>query len=346
MLGAIMPESPKISVILPTFNASQFISDSVHSILGQTFSNFELLIIDDGSTDNTKLIIQSIQKTDQRIKYIQLEHSGIVDALNLGLQIAVGKYIARMDADDVALPERFEKQVHYLERNPDCVIVSNAVGVIDERGRFLGTFTEQNRGPFSPGDDDVSRILDVETFLLHPTVMYRKDCAVKVGGYRKEFEWIEDADLYTRLAKEGRMFCLPWVLIHYRVHLNSVTRTKAQIQHNLKIKLAVELSNQNIGMLAEVSQPTNYSEDSLSLEAQRERKLGFLRTWSYLSRYHGGSLITSFSLAIEALAIAPINKQNWITLLLILFGDRFVAALVHIRKVLLLAARIPKTASY
>ncbi|MBD2028357.1 glycosyltransferase [Leptolyngbya sp. FACHB-711] len=321
-----MNQNYKVSVVLPVFNAENFIAKSVRSILNQTFTNFEFLIIDDGSTDRTFDIIRSLENEDSRIRIFRTSNRGIVDALNFGILHSSGKYIARMDADDIALPQRFEKQVDFLDKNSNYVIVGNSIGAIDQRGRFLGNFITGQLGPFSPGEDEVSRILNVGAFLLHPTVMYRKDVALRIGGYRKEYEWIEDADFYNRIIKEGFAYCLPEVLLHYRVHLKSVTRTKSHTQQILKHKLAVEMGGSKSLLLSEGIEKFS------DTEASQEYQLNFLRQWSYLSNRHGGGKLTSLSLLLEALAIAPFSKKNWITLLLILFGDNFVALLVLIRK--------------
>ena len=150
--------TPLISVIMPVFNGENFLQDAVGSILGQTFTDFELIAIDDGSTDNSTALLESFRLNDRRV-IIQrhTENQGVTAALNTGLALARGKYIARMDADDISLPVRFEKQVAFMETHPEIDILGSAVRLMDERGRkYRHTFCPAGR-PVYPLEEFICR---------------------------------------------------------------------------------------------------------------------------------------------------------------------------------------------
>lgn len=207
-----------VSVVLPVWNGVRFLAEAVESILLQTLDSFELIIVDDGSTDSTLKIANAFASRDPRVQVILLEHCGIAEALNAGIAIARGRYIARMDADDVALPSRLEKQVAFLDANADCVAVGCAIDVIDEGGEHLGMrmFPEQHA--------DIAHTLlhTWSTAMAHPTVMTRMEALREVGGYRPTCVPSEDLDLWLRLSSVGRLANLGEPLLQYRRHRNTV----------------------------------------------------------------------------------------------------------------------------
>jgi glycosyltransferase involved in cell wall biosynthesis len=210
-----------ISVILPVRNGEDFIKDAIFSILKQTYKNFELLIINDGSTDNTLNIINSI--IDSRIKVHTTKGVGLVEALNLGIELSEGEFIARMDADDLCLSERFEKQVKILNYNNNIGVVFSGAEIIDLKNQFVKLI--QLSPPFEVMDS--LRFLKPYISLIHPTAMLRKSDLIKVGGYR-EYKSCEDRDLWIRLCQVTEFYFIPEPLLRYRIndfgvsHLNSV----------------------------------------------------------------------------------------------------------------------------
>lgn len=203
---------------MPTYNCELYVAEAIESILGQTFTDFEFLIIDDCSTDSTINIINSYN--DNRIKVITKErNTGYTESLNYGIGIANGKYIARMDGDDISLPTRFEKQLGAFEVDKDLILCGTAIQVI-------GT-NEVKRHPVK--HEDIKVKLCFSNAFFHPTVMIRKDI-FNIVKYNKDFEPAEDYDLWTKIVFLGKVTNIDDVLLNYRVHNNQVSNYKSNIQ--------------------------------------------------------------------------------------------------------------------
>ncbi len=210
---------PKISVVMPAYNAEKYIAEAIESILSQTFRDFEFIIINDGSTDRTKEIILSFG--DARIVYLENEKNlGIVETLNRGLDAARGEYIARMDADDAAMPERFEKQLAYMEKHPE-------VGVLGCGIRIFGEGTFEHDRTFSTSSEDLQAELLFSSCMAHPSVMIRR-AALGDIRYEKEFAGAEDYLMWWRLAQRCSLSTLPEVLQKYRIHGGQITADKSE----------------------------------------------------------------------------------------------------------------------
>jgi len=219
---------PLVSVILPVYNDEKYIRFAIDSVLAQTFTDFEFLIMDDGSTDNTPAIIQSYP--DNRIRYIKNEKNlKIVETLNRGIQLSKGKYIARMDSDDICTPERFEKQVAYLEEHPDVTVVDCIMQYIDENGIPLNQYNSTVRN-----FKEIKRTLPWTNCLGHSSVMYRTQIT---GQYLYRNIVYEDLDLWYRLINDGHIIeriAIPMLL--YRIHTNSITgKAKEENTHFRKL---------------------------------------------------------------------------------------------------------------
>lgn len=206
---------PKVSVILPVYNGERFVRESIESVLGQTFTDFELIIINDGSTDGTGEILNSF--TDSRIVLIERENRGLIDTLNEGLSFAHGEYVARIDADDVMLPERLAKQVAYLDEHPKVTVLGGWAEIINETGEVVGSYK------YPPiGRKGLRAYVLKHNPFIHPTVIFRREAILRLGGYR-QYRHIEDYELWTRVLAKYRGANLPEILIKYRVHGESVT---------------------------------------------------------------------------------------------------------------------------
>ena len=215
--------TPKISVLLPAFNAQAYLRESIESILSQTFTDFELILINDGSTDQTLEIMQSFQ--DSRIQIVDQENAGLPISLNRGIALAKGEYIARMDADDVSLPRRLEEQTAYLDSHPQCALVGSWADILFDNNptdRYL-------RHPFTNGDIQI-KLLFFNCF-VHSSVMIRKTALSKTGLYPEEREKFppEDYDLWLRLARHFEVANLPLTLLLYRELPNSISRAKLEL---------------------------------------------------------------------------------------------------------------------
>ena len=222
--------APTVSVIMPAYNSQRYVGQTVRSILGQTFRDFEFVIVDDGSTDNTLKILQQFAAKDPRIILISRPNTGIVGACRDALARARGEFVARTDADDVAMPTKLERQVAYFREHPECVACGTFVETIDPYNGILDRLVHQTE------HEAIDReLMGGRGFaMVNPTVMMRHDALRRVGGYRKQYETAEDLDLFLRLAEVGKLHNIPEYLLQYRQHYESVNRTKHDLQRNMK----------------------------------------------------------------------------------------------------------------
>jgi glycosyltransferase involved in cell wall biosynthesis len=226
-----MADRPSVSVLMPVYNGELTLSEAVGSILAQSFTDFELLVIDDGSTDGSLRILKSFAERDPRVRIVSRPNTGIAGALNDAIQHARGEFFARMDADDVSLPERFEKQVAFLREHPDCVLLGSRVLLVEPYGT-----------PMYVTDHETEHARIAEQLLrgigwavVHPSAMMRADAVRRTGGYRADRVPIEDLDLFLRLCEIGQVANLPQVLLHYRQHLESTNHKRFHEQEAKKL---------------------------------------------------------------------------------------------------------------
>lgn len=217
--------TPPVSVLMPVYNAGRYVAEAVESILGQTYADFEFLIVDDGSTDRSRAILERYAARDPRIRLVSRPNTGYAAALNELLGLARGELVARMDADDVALPERLLRQVNYLRAHPEVVCVGTAVHFIDGGGRFL-----RDGHPGMENEEIQERALAGDCPLNHPSVMMRRAAVEVAGGYHPEFQPAEDLDLWLRLGEVGSLTNLPDVLMKYRQHIASFSERHQLLQ--------------------------------------------------------------------------------------------------------------------
>jgi glycosyltransferase involved in cell wall biosynthesis len=219
---------PIVSVILPVFNGARFLKEAVDSIVLQTFQDWELIVVDDGSTDNTPEIMKGYQ--DPRIFYLKNEENkGLVYSLNRAIEASTGRYIARMDADDFSQPDRLEKQVIFLESHPDIGVYDVRQQFIDDTGNPTGSLNSD-----ITGTENILRKMPWFNCMGHPSVMMRAEIA-KAYRYRKVV--YEDYDLWLRVLNDGlKLERTPEPLLLYRVHSGSIiTQSKQANQHFKKI---------------------------------------------------------------------------------------------------------------
>ncbi len=206
-------QPPRVSVLLPVWNGEAFLRQAMESILRQTFSSFELIVIDDGSTDRTAAMAEELASGDHRVRVLRRPHEGLSATLNAGIADARGEYVARMDADDISVPDRLQKQVAYLDAHPACVAAGAWIEVVDEAARHIGLKT------FVTTHDEISAaLLRCVSPMAHPTVVARRDVLRDAGGYDTRRYPSEDLDLWFRLAENGELANLGEVLLQHRRH--------------------------------------------------------------------------------------------------------------------------------
>ncbi|CAN5331668.1 hypothetical protein BH23BAC3_BH23BAC3_32640 [soil metagenome] len=224
---------PKLTVLMPVYNAEKYLREALESILEQTFADFEFLIIDDYSTDNSIDIVNSYK--DNRIRLVRnVQNMGISKTLNKGIELASSDLIARMDADDISLPERLNKQYNYLQEHPDCSMVSSNVEVISENGERLYLYQRESKLFYYN--------LTFYCWIYHPSVMYRRQPIQDVGMYPPTLS--EDFHLWSKLIRKYSFYNMQEILIKYRMTKESVSNSvyaeeyraaaKKQIKENLR----------------------------------------------------------------------------------------------------------------
>lgn len=263
---------------MAVFNGHKYLSETIESILDQSFSNFEFIIIDDGSTDGSSEIIDHYHQKDPRVIVIQnRENIGLALSLNKGLQIAKGKYIARMDADDVCLPERFQTQFEYLEEHPEIWIVGSSIIHIDDQGNEIRRISYPN----SPNRLRWNMLFGTTGLVCHPCAMMRSDRIREAGLYRN-LPASQDMDLWCRFFgyEPFPITNLDDSLIKYRWHENSFSTRFSKVQHEVSSKIRLETINRefaksyDFGMIESYRAPNpetaNYSKQAL---------IGYISAW-------------------------------------------------------------------
>ena len=209
---------PTASVVIPVYNTSKYLEKAVDSVLKQTFTDFEILLLDDGSTDGSSAILDRYPLTDSRCRVYHWPNRGIIASRNEGNRLAKADILFLMDSDDICTPDRFAKQMAYLLENPDCVAVGSRMLLIDSEDMPITVMGSS----FSHDEIDSTNISGIDAAFFQPTVAVRKSAMEQVGGYRAEYPSAEDFDLFLRLAEIGNLANLPDVLLKYRQHLSSI----------------------------------------------------------------------------------------------------------------------------
>ena len=224
---------PEISVVMPVYNAARYLQPALDSIAAQTFADFELIAVDDGSTDASLEILRRHARRDPRVRVITRPNTGIVGALNDGLAAARGPLVARMDADDESAPDRFVQQRDRFHSDPGLVALGSAVTFMDAAGRSVQPCPRPLRHA------EIERLLLAGDggALIHPAVMFRADAVRAAGGYRPETQYLEDLDLYLRLALNGTLANLAEPLLRYRVHTASINFTRPAGRRAVKLAI-------------------------------------------------------------------------------------------------------------
>jgi len=217
--------APKISVLLPCYNAAETLEEALQSLACQTMTDFEVVMVNDGSQDSSLDILETWEQKDSRFRILSQPHKGIISALNSGLQACQAAYVARMDTDDRSHPQRLVSQFEFLETHPEVSVVGCLVAGFPSGQVRQGFRIYMNWLNSLVSDGEIRREIFVESPLAHPSVTFRKDVVLKVGGYQ-EHGWAEDYDLWLRLyLNEARFAKIPEILLEWREHPERLTRT-------------------------------------------------------------------------------------------------------------------------
>ena len=286
--------TPAVTVLMPVYNAERFVARTVDTILAQTFGDFEFLIINDGSTDGSLAILQDYAKRDARVRLISRPNTGYVAALNEGLGLARGEFVARIDADVLSDPRRLELQVGRMRREPGLVALGSNALAIDEDGHLLGDYSV----PLTHEEIEANHLRGSSS-IHHPAVMLRPEAVTRVGGYRREFMPCEDFDLWLRLGEVGRLANLPERLLTKRLFVGSAVATNLANQEKLVKQILAE-AWQRRGLEGSPQMPPRRLLDRADL----------YRQWGWMA-LRGGNLRTSRRYAVRAIVSRPLDKASW-----------------------------------
>ncbi len=289
---------PAASVVMPVFNTVTYLERAVDSVLGQSFTDFELLLLDDGSSDGSSAILDRYQQRDSRCRVYHWPNRGIIATRNEGNRLAKADIIILMDSDDICMPDRFEKQIRFLHENPDCVAVGSKILLVDAEDMPI---TEMGN-KFSHEDID-STNMSGDSIFFQPTVALRKAAVEQVGGYRDEFPCAEDFDLFLRLAEIGTLANIPEVLLKYRQHLSSIGYLHGNKQADSAMR-AIKDACRRRGI--------DYNNLSLRPQPAKDRQdIGdaYIK-WSWWA-LKAGHLPTARKYALKALKEQPLNREAW-----------------------------------
>lgn len=214
--------SPVISVLMACHNGERWVADAISSVLSQSFADFEFVVVDDGSSDSSREIIEDYAARDPRVKLLRKAHTGLEDSLNRGIDMASGEWIARIDADDLCEPQRLEKQLAYASHREGLVFLGSGCFEIDETGTVIRT----HRYPRSHWGL-VRRLRRAQAFPPHSSAFVRAEALRRLGGYRTSVKRAQDWDLWLRLSEAGVMECLPDPLVRIRKHAAQVSLERA-----------------------------------------------------------------------------------------------------------------------
>lgn len=290
---------PKVSVIMAVYNGGEYLRLAIESVLKQTYTDFEFIIINDGSTDKSFDVLTEYALKDQRIRIISRENRGLVASLNEGIAEAKTPLIARMDADDICLPERLIEQVEFLYQHKDIVCVGTAQIIIDDDGDELTSLNVPT------GDREIQeKLLQGHCPLEHPSVMFRTDAVRALGAYRKDCEAAEDYDLWLRLGEIGKLANINKPLIKYRYLSSSISAANQSKQRESTKKACIEAWKRR-GITGEFKATSEWrSSQTRSSKLSFALKFGW---WAYNYKNRNAAI----KYAKRAIRIAPWCHEAW-----------------------------------
>lgn len=291
---------PSVSVVMPVYNARKFLAEAIKSILDQTFVDFEFVIIDDGSTDGSRQMLESYAAKDARIRLLSRPNKGIGPTRNEGWRVAKSGLIAIMDADDIAVPTRLEKQLAFMQAHQEVVCVGGLTRLIDDKGRWIPC-------PLIPPllhDELDALLLKGACPISNSAVMMRRDAIEKVGGYDEDLSMAEDYALWLKLSEVGKLENLPEVLVSYRIHGESVSAQKTELQM-ARAKIAWERALMRRGISSTFEQTSDWR-----AKPTRESRHSFALTYGWWA-FNGGERRTALVYGLKAIRLMPWRSTGW-----------------------------------
>jgi len=289
---------PMVTVLMAVYNGEKFLKEAMESILTQTFTDFEFLIINDGSTDNSVKIIEEFN--DPRIRLIHNEKNlKLIASLNKGISLAKGKYIARMDSDDISMPDRLKKEVNFLENSLEYGLVGTYYTVIDGEG------VNQRNVSYPSSNDLIKLFLSLNCPLAHGSIMGKCELFKQNLYGSKQYPDVEDYELWTRIAKLTKIHNIPEYLFKYRVYGESFSDTKTQLMYNQTLELSKKAYKNNIKEYKKLIKE-QFLEESYTEE--KEEVIEYVNEWlvSFVKRL---LYVHEFGLALKLYAKSiKINK--------------------------------------
>jgi glycosyltransferase involved in cell wall biosynthesis len=296
------------------YNAERWLAEAVESVLQQTFSDFEFIAVDDGSRDSTARLLSEYAAADRRLIIVKKENSGLADSLNKGIALAKGKWIARIDADDICEPSRLRRQLKHASRDDSLTVIGSGFIEIDQNGQPLAShsYPTYHRAL-------AKRLVRGRGFFPHSSAFFQRDAVAKIGGYRPQIRRAEDWDLWLRLSEVGKIGCNPEPLVRVRKHPNQISHVEqgkrqfvdaiaAVTAHYLRIQGKPDPLD---GKPAEVAKYIGFIERSIDREGEWERRLAW-------QRFRKSYLETSKTAAARSLLL---SGQGWSLLLGKYFGS-------------------------
>lgn len=291
--------SPLISVVMSVYNGEDYLEEAIQSILNQTLTDFEFLILDDGSKDNSLNIITKYADSDSRIKVIARENRGFAFSLNEMIAASKGKYIARMDQDDIALTHRFELQIQHLENHPEVAVLGGGCHMIDHKGRYLTTFIHPETNA-----EIQSKLIVGHTAISHPCAMIRRQILIDNGGYDLDYGLVEELDLWLRLGEQAELGNLREPILQYRLHGNSVSE-KNGIKQREAGRRACEAAWKRRGISGQYEADVDWRPTN---EKNSQHHFNLLYGWWAFSNQH---YQTAIIYGLKAFSLKPLTISSW-----------------------------------
>lgn len=292
--------APTVSVLLPVYNAERYLAQAIESILQQSFADFEFLITDDGSTDRSRQIIERYAAQDERIQFLSRENKGLIYTLNQMLEQAQGTFLARMDADDTATPDRLALQVNFLQQHPEVVCVGGAFNLMDSHGRIVQWI------PMPEGNDEIQQMLLIgRTIINHPCALIRRSALLQIGGYDPSMRTVEDLDMLLRLGEIGELANLPQVVLNYRFHTDSVSAKNLVFQSQMA-EAACKRAWQRRGITGRYDSPQPWYRPTPDPDSQQQ----FLHRYGWWA-FCQGFRSTAATCGLKAIAAKPTTIESW-----------------------------------